>query len=653
MTDNLDDPLAGLEGRRAKFGVEVAPDPQTLPAVEGLLAGAATADITPPPGLPKAGYSTNATDGVGFRTRLRARVVHLRSGTTSLAIVHCDLLGGSSVLQHLVARRIAHTTDVPLRGLMIGATHTHAGPGQFVGTDFYNRFASNRQGFDPQWAGFLVDQIVGAVEQAVDTRRPARAAVGTDEVWGHTRNRSLPPHARNEEYDDRTEIHRRYAEIEPRLHLIRVDEITGPGTTAPLAASLTFSIHGTGVSSRADEYNADLWSSVTGELAQRIEAETGARPVVAAIEGTHGDMTPAIRPGRAGYVEAERIGRHVGAAAAELHHRLADELTDDLELEAGFREVDLGRQRSIDGVTLPRRPAIGMALVAGAKENETPVLGRLWGFRAGSPRRRHHRHHGTKRVLFGHFFQRLYLPLSGFPRVIPLQLLRIGDSAVVGVPFEVTMGAGRRFEAAVKASLDGSGVKRVIVSSVANEYFGYVTTPDEYALQFYEGGHTLYGPQTQPFLEAHLSRLAAETITDGGVHDPLGRRDFDLRLGRFMPEAGDGEPGGRTIAGPPQFVDMSADQDAYWDLRWTGGGPAEVNWHEPIIAVESSDDGETWEPAADDGDGTVAVHHYGERRGHHDYAARWYRPDVRAGRMHRFLLLANNGLPPVRGEPFD
>jgi neutral ceramidase len=215
------------------------------------------------------------------------------------------------------------------------------------------------------------------------------------------------------------------------------------------------------------------------------------------------------------------------------------------------------------------------------------------------------------------------------------------------------MGAGRRFEAAVKASLDGSGVERVIVSSVANEYFGYVTTPDEYALQFYEGGHTLYGPQTQPFLEAHLSRLAAETITDGGVHDPLGRRDFDLRLAHFMPDAVEGEPGARTIAGPPRFVDMSADQDAYWDLRWTGGGPVEVNWHEPIIAVESSDDGENWEPAADDGDGTVAVHHDGDRRGHHDYSARWYRPDVRAGRMHRFMLLANNGLPPVRGEPFD
>src|SRR5262249_46086709 len=137
-----------------------------LPSVDGLLAGASEVDITPPPGMPKAGYSSNAHDGNGFRTRLRARVLHLRAGCVSLAIVHCDLLGGSAVLQHLIAQEIADRTDIPLAGLMVGATHTHAGPGQFLGTDFYNRFASNRGGFDPVWTQFLVTRIAGAAIDA-------------------------------------------------------------------------------------------------------------------------------------------------------------------------------------------------------------------------------------------------------------------------------------------------------------------------------------------------------------------------------------------------------------------------------------------------------------------------------------------------------
>ena len=179
--------------KRAKFGVE-ARRVSELPRVEGVLAGAAEADITPPPGMPKAGYSANAHDGNGFRTRLRARVTHLRAGTSSLAIVQCDLLAGSSVIQYLVAEAVAERTDIPLAGIWIGATHTHAGPGQFMGTDFYNHHASNRAGFDPAFTEFLVQQIADAVIRAHDSRTPAKVAVGDTEVLLGGTGELVPPH---------------------------------------------------------------------------------------------------------------------------------------------------------------------------------------------------------------------------------------------------------------------------------------------------------------------------------------------------------------------------------------------------------------------------------------------------------------------------
>ena len=197
-----------------------------LPTVEGVLAGAAEADITPPPGMPKAGYSANAHDGHGFRTRLRARVTHLRAGRSSIALVQLDLLAGSSVLQYLVADAIADRTDIPLAGVWLGATHTHAGPGQFLGTDFYNQHASNRPGFDPAYTDFLVRQIAGAVIEAHDTRAPAKVAVGRTEVWGVTRNRSQDPHVQNRTVrDKRLDPQRKWVSINPDLHLLRVDRI--------------------------------------------------------------------------------------------------------------------------------------------------------------------------------------------------------------------------------------------------------------------------------------------------------------------------------------------------------------------------------------------------------------------------------------------
>ena len=706
-----DSPLAPFwygDARRATFALR-PPSAVPLPYVDGLLAGAAEVDLTPPPGLPKAGYSSHAHIGDGFRTRLRARVLHLRSGTTSLAIVQCDLLGGSSVVHHLVARAVAERTDIPVAGLMIGATHTHAGPGQFLGTDFYNRFASSRSGFDPVFAAWLAERIAGAVVEAHDTRRPARLAVGSTEVWGLTRNRSLSPHVRNDEIiDRRTAPQRKWVSINPQLHLIRVDTIGpgdgddaagagGPAATTPLAAVVVFSVHGTGISMHAPEYNADLWAYLVGELDHRIEATHGHRAICGAIEGTHADVAPALRPTRAGHVEAQRIGRAIGAEAAALHDRLGLELRDDLPLATGLRELDLDRPgaTTIDDVSIPRRPAVGAALIAGAHENVTPVLWRIPPFKAGSPKPWRSAHpQGRKWVVGTRWLQPVVLPLAAFPRVVPISVLRLGDAVLVGMPFEITVMSGRRIAAAVAAAGTDAGIDldadRVIVSSVAGEYYGYLATPEEYDLQFYEGGHTLYGRPAQPFFTRQAAALARLVLAGGGsgtVADCVAERRFDLKVRRFVPpslldggtdahDAADAVE--RAELTPARFVEPTPDDDGCWELEWVDAAPDALAWHEPMARVECSDDGgHTWRIArsrdgmpVDDQRWQLEVRHRGplpdarditagdDAGGRaaptpHRYSVRWYDPTFRTGRIHRFVLCANAGRPELATTPFD
>ncbi|MFN8052067.1 MAG: neutral/alkaline non-lysosomal ceramidase N-terminal domain-containing protein [Acidimicrobiales bacterium] len=668
-------PFVDRDRGRAAFSVSIA-EPDPLPQVDRLLAGAAEVDLTPPPGMPKAGYSSNAHDGVGFRTRLRARILHLRCGRSSIAIVQCDLLGGSSVLQFLVADAIADRTDIPLAGLMIGATHTHAGPGQFSGTDFYNRFASNRSGFDPAWAQFLVDRIAAGVVEAYESRVPAFVAVGSTEVWGSTRNRSLDPHVQNETVvDKRQEPQRKFASINPELHLVRVDRAADDGSAAgPLGAAVIFSVHGTGVSQHAREYNADLWAYLVDELGHRIETARGERGVVGAMEGTHADMAPALHPGRAGHIESRRIGRQIGAEAADLYERLGAELADTVELACGLREIDMTGGASIDGVSLPDRPAVGAALVAGAKENLTPVVQYLPPFRAGFPKPFDvDGEQGRKWVIGSKWLQPLVLPLRSFPRRIPVQMLRVGRVAVVGLPFEVTVESGRRIVAAGQAALDeaatargDSGIERVIVSSVANEYCGYVATAEEYSRQYYEGGHTLYGPNTQRFLAAHVRRLVGEVaaadparpvVTDVGT-----KRSWDLRIHRYLARR-DAARVGRSALGTPRYVDATGDEDGYWEFRWRDEAPGNLLWHEAMVRVEQRDaTGEhagEWLPAVHDGrrvddQGTsMEVRSEGTDSIGHVYAARWHDPAFRVGRMHRFVVLANGTQAELASVPFD
>lgn len=635
-------PYVDLDRGRLELAVQ-SPPVEDLAHVDGLLAGVAEVDLTPPPGMPKSGHSLHARTGVGFRTRLRARVLHLRAGSSSIALVATDLLAGSSIVHHLVAQEVASDTDVRLPGLFLGATHTHAGPGQHSGSEFMNRHAANKSGFDPAYTDFLVRRISGAVREAVAGRVPARLAFGSTEVWGFTRNRSLPAYVANDNVSDkRTQTQRKYAAINPWLHLLRVDDADGP-----LGAFLWFSIHGTGISPHDDSYNADVWAYITGTLAAAVEQESGRRPVVGAVEGTHGDMTPAVRPGMLVFPEAERIGRGIGAAAADLHARLAGRLTDRVELACGIREIDMGARPEVDGITLPD-PAIGLAKLGGAQENTAWNIDKLPLFRPGQPGP-DRGPHGVKRVAFGRAHGRLVSPTKDYPLVLPFQVLRIGTAAVVGVPFEVTVEAGRRLADAAAAVLPGDAT--VVVSSLANEHCDYLTTPEEYSQQWYEGASTVFGPRQGEFCAGVVRRLASDVEKESVVAQLLPVRRFDLTVRRFLPRPTNGA--GPRRCRPARFVEATAESDAYWEMPYDDAPPGDLHWHEPMLRVEREQDDGGWVTVADDQGWYVGVVVDRGERGLSTgrFLARWYAPAF--GARHRFVLIANNGRPEVAGPPFD
>jgi len=637
---------ASITAKRFRIAYPAVPEPE-LPHVDGLLAGAAEVDLTPPPGMPKAGHSKNAQDGTGFRTRLKVRVVHLRQGTSSVALIALDLLAGSALLQQAIAKAVADT-DVPLSGIFLAATHTHAGPGQYSGSAFYNDWASNRPGFDPEYAAFLVTRISDAVRDAVSGRRPATAAIGSTEVWGLTRNRSLGAFVRNDAVTDRrVEDHRKYAAIDPRLHLLRVDDADGP-----LASFGWFSIHGTGISHHDPSYNADVWSYVNGELAHQVAQSTGRRPISAAVVGSHGDMTPAVRPGMLVFPEAERVGRGIGAAAASLHASLGETLSARFPVAARLEQVDLATDPVVDGIGLAS-PRIGWAKTAGAAENTTFLLHLLPPFKAGFPKRRPKGPHAEKRIAGTELLHPVLVGRPDeFPRVLPVHLVRLGDRAVVGLPFETTVEAGRRIGAAVVAS--GLPVSGAFVSSLVNDHCDYLTTPEEYTAQHYEGASTLFGPQQQAWV-AGLARQVADDLAAGSPAVPVDR-SFDFGLHRYLP-APTGDTAER-VPGTVRFVESTPSEDAFWELTWTDVAPGDLHWHESLVRVEVEHDSR-WSPASydgrlvDDQGWRVGITYLGAKHGRHTYAARWYAPPLGRPLRHRFVLVANAGQPEVAGPAFD
>lgn len=95
------------------------------------------------------------------------------------------------------------------------------------------------------------------------------------------------------------------------------------------------------------------------------------------------------------------------------------------------------------------------------------------------------------------------------PEVLPIQIFRVGQLAIVGLPFECTTMCGRRIR---KLVLDIFGqenihVDKVVVAAYSNGYAQYLTTQEEYDIQEYEGASNYFGRWTLPAVQQVTAEL--------------------------------------------------------------------------------------------------------------------------------------------------
>jgi neutral ceramidase len=651
--------------------VDVAPPPPGTPT-----AGAACVDITPPPGMPMGGYSILANKGRGFRTRIKARAVYLDDGKGhSVALVQVDLAAGSLLLHHLVAEAVAERTGLRPGAIAITASHTHSAPANIFDNDFYNANMSNGKWLEPTFLAFAAQRVAQAVLQAHETRRPARIATGTKDIYGYNRNRSLRSYVLNEnvaplDLDDPEAV---FQAVNPALCMIRVDVQDDDGRYRPLAAFSTFSAHATALSPPVEVYNADWFAYAQKDLEWTVERRDGAPWAVvhALATGTQGDMAPAV-PDRGdntfghfpvNWKEAKALGQGIGGEAISLFEELGHSLTDDFVVYSAVRELNIREHNSVEDVRLCKDAVVGNPVVAGAYERRAPWLAavpflkggnvmahRWWFFKDGCQ--------GNKRHFAG-FLQPLFVPKSSFPNTVMFQLIRVGDTVIVPLPFEMTVESGRRTAARVKQEFADAGstdVRHVWITSNANGYFGYATTPEEYACQNYEGGHTLYGRYTTPYLTAQVGLLARDLLARGDVHELMPQWRYRLKVHTFYPKPRPATGRRRALAQPTVVAARRENEETYIRFRWEDVGPSRIDFHRPLSRVEVRRDG-SWElmrvggePIDDDGYDLEVRYLRRLADGMGRYEVRWYNP--LPGGEYRFVIEPRGGCAALASRAF-
>lgn len=432
-----------------------------------MLAGAATADITPGVGIAMGGYGARVGVSRGIHHPLLVRALVLSDGGVDIAIAVCDLLGVSASLAAAARRLIALEAGIPAERVLVAATHTHSGPAAVTSRD------------GAEYLAVTARTIAGAVLMAKRALTPVTLKLGTAEVTTISQNRRDPA-----------------GPIEPTARVLLA---APPAPAPPVATLVSYACHSTVFEHDNLDYSPDF----PGAMARAVEREVGGTAIY--LQGAAGDINPVWM--RHDPAEVERVGGILGAAATRVVHELrpagegqwginlswSEEVPapvgagdavvlDGVALAGASRVLELERRPSrptdeIDAELADLRRTIDAAATtearrrAVARRNEVAVERQ---FAAGADARR-----PTQRV--------------------EVQALRISPScAIVALPgeFFVEIGAGIRAR---------SGFDHLLVAGYANGMIGYVPTEEA----FTHGGYEVGG--------ARFPATAAATISDAAV----------------------------------------------------------------------------------------------------------------------------------------
>jgi neutral ceramidase len=211
----------------------------------------------------------------------------------------------------------------------------------------------------------------------------------------------------------------------------------------------------------------------------------------------------------------------------------------------------------------------------------------------------------------------------------------------------------------VQAEVEQAGKNRarhVAVACNSNGYFGYTTTPEEYSRQNYEGGHTLYGRYSTPYLTTQLGVLTRDFLTKGEVQELQPAWTYRVKVGTFYPEPRPSTGRREVVAQPTPVRAEKAEEEDFIAFRWRDVGPRVIDLHRPLSRVEVERQ-HRWEalwvngePIHDDGYDLEVRYLAARGEGMGEYEVRWYNPAP--GGAYRFVVESRQGQPALVSQPF-
>jgi hypothetical protein len=307
-----------------------------------LKVGVADLDITPPVGYRMAGYF-NERLSTGIHDPLRARAIVMQQGRVTVAFVFNDLIGVTLDATSKARELASKQTGIPVRNIVICATHAHTGP-LYEGAlrDYFHQAAIEKSGADHQetldYPAFLVDQWVKVIAAARAGMRPAELEAGIAKQEGLSFNRRYWMKNGSVVFNPgrlNTNIVAPAGPIDPDVGILLARR---PGAAEPFAGVTVFAVHSDTVGGTAFSADYEYF------LEQTLRGAFGPNYFSAFGLGTCGDLNH-INVKEAdtlkGFERAELIGTTLGKTVIEASKHLTPISKPDLDMASETVRVPL------------------------------------------------------------------------------------------------------------------------------------------------------------------------------------------------------------------------------------------------------------------------------------------------------------------------
>lgn len=485
------------------------------------------------------GYADGDQISTGVQQRLHARAFVIGDGTKEILMIVLDTSSiGQAMHQDLLKRlKTKYGNRFNKENVVLTATHTHASPG---GYSHYALYGLTTRGFQEPTFDALQRGTMRAVDKAVANISPGTLKFGTSELTNANVQRSSTAFQKNPA-EERAEYGA--GEKDNQMQVLKFYK-----DGKDVASINWFAVHPTSltnkntlVSGDNKGYGAWYWEKQKGTDYLKGEG------YVAAFANTNaGDMSPNLnlRPGSGPTEDQWQNAQIIGQRQADSAMNTETSLSVSGSIDYRQNYADFSRQTIDPKYTVDGKPhktclaAYKTSFAAGSTEDggagdglvasgfvdegrANPIVQAL-GFIISWPTQELKKCQETDQVAI---VMGTLLPYPGSPDVLSTQIVRLGNLAILAVPNEFTVAAGHRLRKQVAAKLN-IPFDNVVFAGYSNAYAGYVTTPEEYKQQDYEGASNHFGPHSLEAWQQNVDHLTEALINDQPVEPGPTPRDL-------------------------------------------------------------------------------------------------------------------------------